>query len=137
MCRCKTTIAFEDLKGIIATDLPGRFPTTSGQGNTYVRVMYDFDSNSINAVGVKNRKKEPLSGFRVWRQYWRQFWGYIFSGAYFPQKWDVLPPFQPRFKLFQGHVLSYQVKSTPGWFLWAAPSLLRARTYFIIALIIS
>jgi hypothetical protein len=42
-------IAFEDLKGIIATDLPGRFPTTSGQGNSYVLVMYDFDSNSINA----------------------------------------------------------------------------------------
>jgi hypothetical protein len=54
------TIAFEDLKGIIATDLPGRFPTTSGQGNAYVLVMYDFDSNSINAVGIKNRKKESL-----------------------------------------------------------------------------
>jgi hypothetical protein len=27
-----TTIAFEELKGIISTDLPGRFPTTSGQG---------------------------------------------------------------------------------------------------------
>jgi hypothetical protein len=31
-----TTIAFEELKGIMATDLPGRFPTTSGQGNSYV-----------------------------------------------------------------------------------------------------
>jgi hypothetical protein len=55
-----TTIAFEDLKGIVATDLPGRFPTTSGQGNAYVMVLYDFDSNSINAVGIKNRKKESL-----------------------------------------------------------------------------
>jgi hypothetical protein len=27
-----TTIAFEELKGMMATDLPGRFPTTSGQG---------------------------------------------------------------------------------------------------------
>ena len=54
------TIAFEDLKGIIAADLPGRFPTTPGQGNAYVLVMYDFDSNSINAVGIKNRKKESL-----------------------------------------------------------------------------
>jgi hypothetical protein len=52
------TIAFEDLKGIIATDLPGRFPTTSGQGNSYVMVMYDLDSNSINAVAIKNRKKK-------------------------------------------------------------------------------
>jgi hypothetical protein len=55
-----TTIAFEELKGIIATDLPGRFPTTSGQGNSYVMVMYDFDSNTINAVAIKNRKKESL-----------------------------------------------------------------------------
>jgi hypothetical protein len=46
------TIAFEDIKGIIATDLPGRFPTTSGQGNSYVMVMYDFDSNTINAVAI-------------------------------------------------------------------------------------
>jgi hypothetical protein len=55
-----TTIAFEELKGITATDLPGRFPTTSGQGNAYVMVMYDFDSNTINAVAIKNRKKESL-----------------------------------------------------------------------------
>jgi hypothetical protein len=54
------TIAFEDLKGIIATDLPGRFPTISGQGNSYVMVKYDFDSNTINAVAIKNRKKESL-----------------------------------------------------------------------------
>ena len=54
------TIAFEDLRGIIATDLPGRFPITSGQGNAYVMVLYDYDSNSINAVGIKNRKKESL-----------------------------------------------------------------------------
>jgi hypothetical protein len=34
------------------------------------------------------------------------------SGIHFGEhislkKWDVLPPFQPRFKLFEGHVLSY------------------------------
>jgi hypothetical protein len=34
-----------------------------------------------------------LTGFRLWRRYWRQFLGYIFFGAYLPQKWDVLPPF--------------------------------------------
>jgi hypothetical protein len=49
-----TTIAFEELKGIMATDLPGRFPTTSGQD---AMVMYDFDSNTINAVAIKNRRK--------------------------------------------------------------------------------
>jgi hypothetical protein len=25
--------------------------------------------------------------------------------------------------LFQGHVLSYSVESTPGWFVWGAPPL--------------
>ena len=46
-----TTIAFfEELQGNIATDL-------SGQGNAYVLVMYDFDSNTIDAVGIKNRKQ--------------------------------------------------------------------------------
>jgi deoxyribodipyrimidine photolyase len=48
------------LKGIIATDLPGRFPTTSAQGNAYVMVLYDFDSNTINAVAINNRKKVSL-----------------------------------------------------------------------------
>jgi hypothetical protein len=55
-----TIIAFEELKGILATDLPGRFPTTSGQGNSYIMVMYDFDSNTINTVAIKNRKKKSL-----------------------------------------------------------------------------
>ena len=46
-----TTIAFfEELQGFIATYL-------SGQGNAYVLVMYDFDSNTIDAVGIKNRKQ--------------------------------------------------------------------------------
>jgi hypothetical protein len=54
-----TTIVFEELKGIIATDLTGRFPTTSGQGNSYAMVMYDFDSNtnqccSHKKIGRKN-----------------------------------------------------------------------------------
>ena len=53
-------LPFEELKGIIATDLPGRFPTTSAQGNAYVLVMYDYDSNTINAVAIKNRKTASL-----------------------------------------------------------------------------
>jgi hypothetical protein len=41
---------FEELKAISATDLPGRFPITSSQGNAYVMVMYDTDSNAIQAL---------------------------------------------------------------------------------------
>jgi hypothetical protein len=52
-----------------------------------------------------------LTGFRLLRQYWRQFWDTFFSGAYFPQKWDVLPPFYPRFNVFQKkNVASYLTK---------------------------
>jgi hypothetical protein len=47
-------------EGTAPTDLPGRFPTTSGKGNSYVMVMYDFNSNTINAVAIKYRKKESL-----------------------------------------------------------------------------
>jgi hypothetical protein len=50
----------EELKGISATDLPGRFPITSAQGNAYVMVMYDTDSNAIQAVPIRSRKKEEL-----------------------------------------------------------------------------
>jgi hypothetical protein len=57
---------FEKLQGISATDLPGRFPITSSQGNAYVMVMYDTDSNAIQAVPIKNRKKEEL--VRVYKE---------------------------------------------------------------------
>ncbi|OEU09064.1 hypothetical protein FRACYDRAFT_248889 [Fragilariopsis cylindrus CCMP1102] len=67
-----TTIAFEELKGIIATDLPGRFPTTSGQGNAYVLTTsffassceyeYGYDSNSSTKdvlTGTKGTSNKP------------------------------------------------------------------------------
>ena len=53
-------VKFEDLKGIVSTDLPGRFPLTSARGNAYVFVLYDFDSNSILAFPIKNRSKHSL-----------------------------------------------------------------------------
>jgi hypothetical protein len=60
----KTTIVFEYLKGIIAAakDLTGRIPTTSGNKEMHMckMVLYDFNSNTINAVAIKNRKEESL-----------------------------------------------------------------------------
>jgi hypothetical protein len=51
--------------------------------------------NDLATQTTKGTEKtmEALTGFRLWRQYWRHFWGYIFFGAYFPQKWDLMPPF--------------------------------------------
>ena len=48
-----TCIKFDDLTGLIATDLPGRFPVTSGQGNAYIIVLYDFGVNVILACPIK------------------------------------------------------------------------------------
>jgi hypothetical protein len=39
-------------------------------------------------------------------------------GEHISLKMGRFPSFQPRFKLFQGHVLSYQMSSTPGRFVW-------------------
>lgn len=40
----------------IATDQTGRFPLPSSSGNQYIFVLYDYDSNLINAVLIANRK---------------------------------------------------------------------------------
>ena len=37
----------KDLKGLVSTNFPGRFPFTSSKGNNYIMCMYDYDSNVI------------------------------------------------------------------------------------------
>ena len=49
-----------ELKGLICTDLPGRFPFISSQGNNYVFVIYDYDSNEILAAPIKSRQTDHL-----------------------------------------------------------------------------
>ena len=51
---------FETLKGLISTDLPGRFPFTSSRGMNYIFVLYDFDSNAILAEPIKSRSSAHL-----------------------------------------------------------------------------
>jgi hypothetical protein len=41
-------------------DLPGRYPVTSARGHKYIFVMYDYDSNFINAIPIKSRKSHIL-----------------------------------------------------------------------------
>ena len=53
-------VDFEELKGVIATYQTGRFPITYRLGNSYIMVLYDFDSNAILATGIKYRTKEHL-----------------------------------------------------------------------------
>jgi hypothetical protein len=48
----------------IYSDLTGRFPTTSLSGNTYMLILYDYDSNSILSAPMKNRgDKEMVRAF--------------------------------------------------------------------------
>ena len=49
-----------DLDGTVATDLTGRFPTTSLEGNKYIMVLFSDDGNGILAQPVKNRSELEL-----------------------------------------------------------------------------
>ena len=57
---CINAIGFPELNGMISTDQTGRFPITSGQGNTHIMVLYDHDSNFINATAIKSRNTIDL-----------------------------------------------------------------------------
>ena len=52
-------IGFPELNGMISTDQTGHFPITSGRGNTHIMVLYDHDSNFINATAIKSKKTNP------------------------------------------------------------------------------
>lgn len=56
--------------GEIATDLTGRFPTTSSRGHKYILVLYDYDSNAILAAPMRNRSDtEHLRAYNQLHQY--------------------------------------------------------------------
>ena len=42
-------------------DLTGRFPYKSTSGNEYLYILYDFDSNAIFALPIKNRQAKTLT----------------------------------------------------------------------------
>lgn len=45
---------------MIATDQTGIFLIVSQQGNQYIMVLYNYDSNAILATGVKGRTEQEL-----------------------------------------------------------------------------
>jgi hypothetical protein len=53
-------LARVDLSGMVATDLTGRSPTTSIEGNKYIMVLFSDDANGILAQPVKNRSEQEL-----------------------------------------------------------------------------
>ena len=48
------------IKGIISTDLPGRFPFPSDLLSNCIFVLYDYDSNAILIRPIKSRDKNNL-----------------------------------------------------------------------------
>jgi hypothetical protein len=53
----------------IYTDQTGRFPVVSSKGNTYIMILYDYDSNAILAQPIKDRTSpELLKAFQVMEQ---------------------------------------------------------------------
>ena len=54
----------EELKGLISTDLAGRFPFQSFKGNNYIFLLYDYDSNAILVTAIRSRQaKDILAGY--------------------------------------------------------------------------
>jgi hypothetical protein len=55
--------------GQIYNDQTGRFPVVSSEGNKYIMILYDYDSNAILAQPIKDRKApELLKSFQVMEQ---------------------------------------------------------------------
>jgi hypothetical protein len=55
--------------GQIYTDQTGIFPVMSSKGNTYIMILYDYDSNAILAQPIKDRTyPELLKAFQVTEQ---------------------------------------------------------------------
>ena len=44
----------------------GCFPVRSSQGNDYIFICYHYDTNSISALPLRNRKKETITA--AWKQ---------------------------------------------------------------------
>jgi hypothetical protein len=55
--------------GQIYIDQTGRFPVVSSKGNTYIMILYDYDSNAILAQPIKDRTApELLKAFQIMEQ---------------------------------------------------------------------
>ena len=56
----ETAVSHNQLKELLATNLPGQYPVTSARGHKYLFVMYDYDANYIHATPIKSQKSEEI-----------------------------------------------------------------------------
>ena len=52
--------AWEDLQGLICSDLPGRFSIISHRNMSYIFLLYDYDSNAILAEPIRSHHAHHL-----------------------------------------------------------------------------
>jgi len=45
-----------EVKNLISKDMTGRYPITSRQGNKYILIIIDWDTNYIKLIPMKSRK---------------------------------------------------------------------------------
>ncbi len=64
-------------------DQTGRFPITSGRGNKYVFIFYDYDANAILATAIPNRQGSTIS--EAWTK------TYSRSGQHLPRLSTCMP----------------------------------------------
>jgi hypothetical protein len=74
--------------------------------------------NEVTFNHTSTKYCKYLTGFRYGADIGANIGDTFFSGAFLPQKWDDLPPFWPRFKLFQKHVSSYLTKEAKVALYW-------------------
>ena len=57
--------------GFTAMNLAGKFPVTSSRGNKYIFLWFDYDSNTIKSIPIKNRQeKEQLKAYNIIYEYY-------------------------------------------------------------------
>ena len=54
-------MTFDELKGYIATDLCGVYPTMSNCDIKYILILYDYNSNAILARAIKNNEGQAIT----------------------------------------------------------------------------
>ena len=65
----RTNAAFTtiyEMKKEISTDQTGKFPIRSSSNNQYIAICYDYDSNSILAKAILNRKEDSLAKAEIY-----------------------------------------------------------------------
>jgi hypothetical protein len=114
-CVCSIYIKVNIAEGVDQKQLLSHYEFRKEIALNWLDSSYEPRTHQIK--DAPSNKTTGLTGFRLWRQYWRQLLGSLFKGAFLPQNGTFCPLFSHDTSSFEVHVLSYQLKSTPEWFV--------------------